>query len=58
MIGADKEALLGWVDRDRELLVDFLSRCIQAKSPNPPGDTRDAARFIRDFLDREGLPTG
>ena len=39
MIGADKEALLGWIDRDRDLLVDFLSRFIQPKSPNPPGDT-------------------
>lgn len=56
MIGADKEALLGWIDRDRDLLVDFLSRFIQVKSPNPPGDTRDTARFVRELLDREGLP--
>ena len=50
-----KETLLGWIDRDQGILVDFLSRFIQAKSPNPPGDTRDAARFVKDFLDREGL---
>lgn len=56
MIGADKEALLGWIDRDRDLLVDFLSRFIQAKSPNPPGDTLETARFVRELLDREGLP--
>ena len=56
MIGADKEALLGWIERDRDLLVDFLSRFIQAKSPNPPGDTLETARFVRELLDREGLP--
>ena len=56
MIGADKEALLGWIDRDRDVLIDFLSRFIKEKSPNPPGDTRDTARFVRNFLDGEGLP--
>lgn len=51
----DRETLLSWVERDRALLIDFLSRFIQAKSPNPPGDTRQAAAHVRAFLDKEGL---
>ncbi|MHC4489987.1 MAG: hypothetical protein ACYSW7_12590 [Planctomycetota bacterium] len=51
----DKERLLGWIDEDRDKLVDFLSRFIQAKSPNPPGDTRAAAAHITHFLDENAL---
>lgn len=53
---AVKQQLIDWVEEDRDLLVDFLSRFLQAKSPNPPGDTREAAKVITDFLDGEGLP--
>jgi succinyl-diaminopimelate desuccinylase len=48
--------LLDWIDQDREALIDFLSGFIQAKSPNPPGDTREAAAYIKSFLDAQGLP--
>jgi succinyl-diaminopimelate desuccinylase len=51
-----KETLLHWIDEDRDNLIDFLSRFIQAKSPNPPGDTREAAAYINRFLDENGLP--
>ena len=51
-----KETLLRWIDEDRDNLIDFLSRFIQAKSPNPPGDTREAAAYINRFLDENGLP--
>ena len=51
----DKERLLSWIDEDRDKLVDFLSRFIQAKSPNPPGDTRAAAAHITHFLDENAL---
>jgi len=53
---AQKKQLLKWIDDDRDRLVDFLSRFLQARSPNPPGDTREAAKHITDFLDEEGLP--
>ena len=49
-----KETLLHWIDEDRDNLIDFLSRFIQAKSPNPPGDTREAAAYINRFLDENG----
>ena len=51
-----KQTLIDWIDEDRDTLIDFLSRFIQAKSPNPPGDTREAASFINRFLDEKGLP--
>ena len=41
-----KDTLLEWIDRDRDKLIDFLSRFVQAKSPNPPGDTRQAAVYL------------
>ena len=52
-----KEILLQWIEDDRDKLIDFLSRFIQAKSPNPPGDTRTAAACISEFLAEEGLPS-
>ena len=52
----DRPALLEQVDADRDRLIDFLSRFIQAKSPNPPGDTREATAHITALLDEEGLP--
>ncbi len=55
-IAKDKETLLRWIEEDRDKLVDFLSRFVQAKSPNPPGDTTKAAAHITKFLDANNLP--
>ncbi len=52
----EKQTLLDWVERDRDRLIDFFSAFIRAKSPNPPGDTREAAAVIERFLADEGLP--
>ena len=51
-----KKQILKWIDDDKDELVDFLSRFLQAKSPNPPGDTREAAKVITEFLDKNSLP--
>jgi len=53
---SQREMLLRWIDEDRDKLVDFLSRFVQAKSPNPPGDTREATAFVTQFLDAGQLP--
>jgi succinyl-diaminopimelate desuccinylase len=53
---ATKKKLLTWVDEEREALVDFFSGFVRAKSPNPPGDTREAVDFLGKFLDRNGDP--
>jgi succinyl-diaminopimelate desuccinylase len=51
----DRRMLLDWIEADRELLVRFLREFVQARSPNPPGDTREATAFVRRFLDAEDL---
>lgn len=51
----DKQEILDWIERDRDLLINFLSRFIQAKTPNPPGDTREAMKHIRATLDEESF---
>jgi succinyl-diaminopimelate desuccinylase len=51
-----RQQILDWIDRDREELVNFLQAFVRHKSPNPPGDTREAADFIKRFLELQGLP--
>jgi succinyl-diaminopimelate desuccinylase len=46
-----KQMLLDRVEDDKEMLVAFLRGFLRAKSPNPPGDTREATRYITDYLD-------
>jgi succinyl-diaminopimelate desuccinylase len=49
-----KAELLQRIESDREILLDFLRGFIRCASPNPPGDTREAAGHIRQFLARHG----
>ena len=51
-----KQQLMDGLDADRDRLITFLSRFVQAKSPNPPGDTREAAAHITAFLDTAEIP--
>jgi succinyl-diaminopimelate desuccinylase len=51
-----RDALLSWIDRDRDLLVQFLSDFVAKPSPNPPGDTKAAAAFLHDTLQAQGTP--
>ena len=50
-----KEALLADIERDREEIIGFYRDFIRTKSPNPPGDTREAAAYISKFLTGHGL---
>ena len=52
---ATKQSLLRRIEADREVLIEFLRGFIRCKSPNPPGDTREVAAYVRGFLDRHGL---
>jgi len=56
MMANPKEELLRWVNEDRDKLIDFLSRFVQAKSPNPPGNTKEAASHVCRFLEAHHLP--
>jgi succinyl-diaminopimelate desuccinylase len=49
-----KAELLQRVESDREVLLDFFRRFIPCPSPNPPGDTHQAAHHIRQFLEKHG----
>ena len=51
-----KRQLLAWIEADRDRLITFLSQFVQARSPNPPGDTRLAAAHITAFLEASDLP--
>ena len=53
-----RQTLLSWIDRDRDLLVKFLSDFVARPSPNPPGDTKVAAAFLRDSIEALGAPIG
>ena len=52
---AAKQMLLDRVDTDRDQLVAFLRGFLRAKSPNPPGDTREATKYITDYLEAKGV---
>jgi succinyl-diaminopimelate desuccinylase len=49
-----KQYLMESVDRDREAILNFIQDFVRCQSPNPPGDTRTAAKHITDFLSRNG----
>src|SRR5262244_1778532 len=50
-----KRRLLERIDRDRDLLIACLQEFIRCRTPNPPGDTRSAARHVRTLLDAHGV---
>ena len=46
----NKATLLSEIQSDSSKHISFLQKFLQAPSPNPPGDTRQAAKVIQDFL--------
>src|SRR5580704_12526741 len=52
-----KAELLHRIESDREVLLDFFRGFIRCRSPNPPGDTREAAAHIRGLLQHHGVET-
>lgn len=52
----DRDTLLEWIEADRDKLIGFFSELVAAKSPNPPGDTREAVAHITSLLDAEDAP--
>jgi len=53
---SDRDQLLQWVEEEKEAILGFFQGFVQAKSPNPPGDTTVAVKHITDFLDSQSLP--
>jgi succinyl-diaminopimelate desuccinylase len=50
-----KQQLLDRVEEDREEIIAFLQGFLAARSPNPPGDTREAAKYVEKYLDTKGI---
>ena len=50
-----KQDLEAWVEADRDVLIQYLRDFIRCRSPNPPGDTLEAAQHVRTLLDAQGL---
>jgi len=55
-ITMDKQAFLDTVEADHAAHIALLQKFIQAPSPNPPGDTADAAGVLSDYLVQQGVP--
>ncbi len=51
-----KTKLLERIESDRDILLQFLREFIRCQSPNPPGDTREAAAHVRKLLDQRNVP--
>lgn len=52
---ATRRAIISELDRGRNGYVTFLQDLIRAASPNPPGDTTEAATVILQYLSNHGL---
>jgi succinyl-diaminopimelate desuccinylase len=52
---APRQELLSEIEDNRENYIVFLQNFIRAASPNPPGDTRNAAQAIIDYLSNHGV---
>ncbi len=51
----NQQRLLDRVEEDREEIIAFLRGFLQTPSPNPPGDTRKATKYITDYLDSKNI---
>jgi succinyl-diaminopimelate desuccinylase len=50
-----RDALLQWIAEDEQAIAAFVSELTRAKSPNPPGDTQEAAAVVSRLLDQNGI---
>jgi succinyl-diaminopimelate desuccinylase len=53
---SERALLAADIERESGRILEFYRGFIRARSPNPPGDTRDAAAFIGRFLESEKVP--
>src|SRR3546814_4771783 len=44
------------IERDRDVIVEFVREFVRRATPNPPGDTTASADFVREFLNQHRLP--
>lgn len=56
MATMDRDSLLNLIDSEKDGHIAFLQAFVQAPSPNPPGDTRQAAAVICEYLRQKNVP--
>ena len=52
----DRQQLLHWIEDERDQILGFFQGFVQTASPNPPGDTTEAVKYITRFLTAQGVP--
>jgi acetylornithine deacetylase/succinyl-diaminopimelate desuccinylase-like protein len=52
----DRDSLLKLIDSEKDAHIAFLQAFVQAPSTNPPGDTRQAAAVISEYLRQKNVP--
>lgn len=50
-----RQQILRWLDDERGDIIALFKALLRAPSPNPPGNTLEAAQVVRDHLSRAGL---
>ncbi|MBZ8119539.1 M20/M25/M40 family metallo-hydrolase [Roseovarius sp. LXJ103] len=45
-----RQAILSWLDNEREEIIALLQALLCAPSPNPPGNTLDVAEVVKNYL--------
>ncbi len=50
-----RQQVLDWIKEDEKKLIGFYQEMVRAKSPNPPGDTREVMSLVSDLLNNDGL---
>ena len=53
---SEREQLLKWLDAEQDDMLAFYQDLVRIRTPNPPGNTVDAAAHITDFLTKHGVP--
>ena len=54
---ADKSHFIEQVESRRDELIELCSKLIQIPSDNPPGDTKELAKFVVEYLGARGIET-
>ena len=52
---AMRQQRLDWIAEDQDALVDFFSGFVAQASPNPAGDTRDATKYLANWMTAKGI---
>ena len=50
-----REEILSEINQNKDSYITFLQNLIHAASPNPPGDTRESAQTVIDYLKHHGI---